>query len=173
MYNQPSTINIENTRFIYATNLSGNPDNDRYGDGRRKANIIIPTEEQAHMLIDMGYKVRTTRPRQDDDPETFGPDYFVSVLLKYRTRNGVEVKYPPKVFLVTGKNKPQLLNEDTVGCIDNIRVKNVDVVLNQYEYDPESGKKSLYIRTMYVEQDMDDDPYAAKYAYNVEEEEPF
>ena len=59
---------------------------------------------------------------------------------------------------------PILLDEDTVGTIDKIRVKNVNVVLNPYEYDPIKKAVSLYVRTMYVEQDMDDDPFKNRYS---------
>lgn len=156
-----SIIALDNTRFIYATNLAGDPRADRFGDARPKANIIIPDPDQAKELIKAGIKVRETRPRQDDDPDTFQPEYFVTALLKYRTRDGAKVKYPPKVYLVSGDSEPVLLDEDSVKQIDTMRVQNVNVILNPYEYEP--GKVSLYIRTMYVEQRLDDDPYAKLY----------
>lgn len=161
-------IPVDNTRFIFATNFSGNPEEDRFGDARRKANIVIPDPEQAKDLMKAGFKVRQTRPRQDDDPEEFQPEFFVSALLKYRGKGGVPVKYPPKVFLVSGDNEPVLLDEESVACIDTMKVKNVNVILNPYEYD-KNGGMNLYIRTMYVEQDMDDDPYAALYRRRREE----
>ena len=157
------TIAIDNTRFIFQTNFSGDPNNDRFGDSRRKANIIIPDPEQAKDLMKAGFKVRETKPRPDDDPRDFAPEYFVTGVLMYRTRNGSPVKYPPKVYLVSGDNEPMLLDEDTVSCIDQMRVKNVNVILNPYEYDSINHSMSLYIRTMYVEQDLDDDPYAERY----------
>lgn len=165
------TIAVDNTRFIFATNFAGNPENDRFGDSRRKANLLIPDTEQAKDLIKAGFKVRETRPRPDDDPDEFVPEYFVSVLLKYRNRAGQPVKYPPKVYLVSGDNEPVLLDEDSVECIDNMRVKNVNVILNPYEYDPANNGLSLYIRTMYVEQDLDDDPYAARYRRQKDEDD--
>ena len=64
---------------------------------------------------------------------------------------------------MSGEGEPVLLDEDTVEEIDSMRVKNVNVILNAYEYDPANNGLSLYIRTMYVEQDLDDDPYAARY----------
>lgn len=169
------TIAIDDTRFIYATNFSGNPENDRFGDSRRKANLLIPDAEQAKELIKAGFKVRETHPRPDDDPDEFVPDYFVTAVLKYRNRAGQPVKYPPKVYLVSGDNEPVLLDEESVECIDNMRVKNVNVILNPYEYDPANGGLSLYIRTMYVEQDLDDDPYAARYRrrWDEDDELPF
>ena len=157
------TIAVDDTRFIFATNFAGDPSKDRFADSRRKANLMIPDPEQAKDLIKAGFKVRQTRPRPDDDPNDFEPEFFVSVLLKYRNRTGQPVKYPPKVYLVSGDNEPVLLDEESVAQIDNMRVKNVNVILNPYEYDPTNNGKSLYVRTMYVEQDLDDDPYAARY----------
>lgn len=165
------TIAVDDTRFIFQTNFSGDPVRDRFADSRRKANLLIPDPEQAKDLIKAGFKVRETRPRQDDDPDTFSPEYFVSVLLKYRNRAGQPVKYPPKVYLVSGNGEPVLLDEESVACIDQMRVKNVNVILNPYEYDPANGGVSLYVRTMYVEQDLDDDPYAERYRRRREEDE--
>lgn len=172
------TIAIENTRFIFNTNFSGDPERDSYGDIRRKANIIIPDPEQAKDLIKAGFRVRETRPRKDEDPEEFTPEYCIPVILKYRDRTGALVKYPPKVYLVVDDNEPVLLDEDTVGKLDSIRARNVNVILNPYEYDPANNGVNLYIRTMYVEQELDDDPYAARYRRRKaeqrnDEEEPF
>lgn len=164
-------ITIDNTKFIFSTNFSGNPANDRFADGRRKCNILIPDPEQAREMMKQGIKVRETQPRPDDDPNEFVPDYFVTAVLKFEDRMGNPVKYPPKVYLVVDDNPPVLLSEDTIDMLDQIRAKNVNVILNAYEYDPVNHFKSLYIRTMYVEQDMDDDPYAARYARR--DEEPF
>lgn len=155
-------IALDNTRFIFMTNFSGDPARDKWGDDRRKANIIIPSEEQAKDMTKAGINVRVTKPREHDDPATFKPEYFVQIQTKYRKRNREEVKYPPNVYLVTGDNDPVLLTEDTIGCLDKIRVKNVNCIVNPRENDDGNGI-SLYVRTMYVEQDMDDDPYAALY----------
>ncbi len=168
------TIAVDDTRFIFQTNFSGDPARDRFADARRKASLIIPDPEQAKDLIKAGFRVRETRPRQDDDPNDFVPEYYVTILLKYRNRKNEPVKYPPKVYLVSGDNEPVLLDEESVSCIDQMRIKNVNVILNPYEYDPVNNGLSLYIRTMYVEQDLDDDPYAARYRRQEEyEEEPF
>ena len=87
-----NTIAIDNTRFIFHTNFSGDPNNDRFGDSRRKANIVIPDPEQAKDLMKAGFKVRETNPRPDEDPRDFVPEYFVTGILMYRTRGGSPVK---------------------------------------------------------------------------------
>lgn len=172
------TIAIDNTRFIYQTQFSGDPTKDRFGDARRKCNILIPDMEQVRDLMKAGFTVRETKPRPDEDPNDFQPEYFVTAILKYRNRNGMPVKYPPKVYLVNENDEPVLQSEDTIALLDDMRIRNVNVILNPYEYDPANHGMSLYIRTMYVEQDMDDDPYAALYRRRREEmdeieEEPF
>lgn len=149
-------INIENTKFIFRTNFSGDPERDTFGSSTRKANIIIPDRDQALELRDAGFNVKETKPREDDDIEEFQPRYYISVNLNY------DSEWPPKVYLVTGRNMPVLLDEDSVGILDKIYVLNVDVVLNPYQ-NQRTGRCSLYVKTMYVEQSVEDDPFASKY----------
>lgn len=154
-------IAIDDTRFIFETNFAGDPAKDHFGDARRKCNIIIPDPRQAEELLERGFRVKQTKPGPNDDPDDYIPAYFVQCVLKYRDRYGKEMKYPPKVYLINMDGVPVPLSEDTVGELDRIRAKNVNVILNPWESD--DGGHSLYIRTMYVEQDFDDDPYAARY----------
>lgn len=153
-------IMIEGTRFIFQTNFSGDSTQDRYGSSARQGNLIIPSPAQAEELLAQGFNVRQTRPHDDD--EGFEPTYFVKVQVKYTNRMGDPVKYPPAVYLVSDDGEPVKMTEDSIGNLDHMRIKNVDAVLNSYEY--AEGKYSLFVRTMYVTQDIDDDPYAARYA---------
>lgn len=162
-------IAIENTKFIFRTNFSGDPERDTFGSDARKGNIIIPDADLAEELIAAGFNVKKTKPKPGYE-EDFVPEYFVAIGVNY------DSKWPPKVWLVSGDAEPVLLDAESVGMIDMCRVRNVDVVLNPYQND-RTGRKSLYVRTMYVTQDLDDDPFASKYlrrddaAY--EEEAPF
>lgn len=161
-----NTITIDNTKFIFPTNFAGNPDNDRYGDARRKVNIIIP-EDLAKELIKIGVNVRQTKPHPGEE-ENFIPTFFTQVLLKYRDKTGMQMKYLPRVYLVNDRDEEILRTEDDVAELDSIRVKNVKCVLNVRDY---GSGKNLYIRVMYVEQDLDDDPFAAVYRRRREEAE--
>lgn len=147
-----NNIIIEGTRFIFATNFSGDPKRDHFGSNQRKANLVIPTEDQAKELQDMGFNVRQTKPRPDE--EDFTPTYFVSVRLNYDSRR------PPRVHLVTGPDTSVLLDEESVKNVDDMWVDHVNAVLNPY--DGPNGK-SLYVTSMEVFQKLDDDPIAAKY----------
>lgn len=151
-------IHIENSRFIFNTNFAGDPEKDRFGSDARQANLVIPSYEQAMELLDMGLKVKQTNPRPGEE-EDYQPTYFVAIKANY------DSDWPPKIHLVSGDSDPVLLDEESVGRIDKCYVLNVDAVLNIYE-NSRTGTKSLYVRTMYVTQDVEDDPFAAKYARN-------
>ena len=150
-------IVISNTRFIFSTNFAGDPANDRFGSNKRRGNIIIPDPEMAAELLARGFKVKATKPRPDDDPENYQPDYYISAQLNYASQ------WPPEVYLVSGNAEPVLLNEGSVGVIDKAYIKNVNVALNPYE-NKVTGIKSMYINVMYVEQDVAGDPFAHLYA---------
>ena len=167
MVRNSKIITIENTRFIFTTNFSGDPERDAYGDDSRKANIIIPTKEQADDLAEQGFNVKCTSPKSGEE-EGFIPTYFIAVRVNY------DSEWPPKIYLVSGNAEPRLLDESTISTLDKIYVTNVNTVLNPY-YSERNKTWSLYVKTMYVEQDIDDDPFAARYrkSNNEEEELPF
>lgn len=153
---------VEGTTFIFETNFSGDPKRDRFGNSQRKANLVIPDIDLARQLIDEGYNVRLTKPREGEE-EGFIPRYFVSVKLNY------DSKWPPKVYLVTEENGGVLLDAESVCCIDNMWVESVNAVLNPYEG---PNGKSLYVKSMEVFQKLDDDPITSKYARRVYRNDP-
>ncbi|MBS6180532.1 MAG: hypothetical protein KH921_07065 [Erysipelotrichaceae bacterium] len=145
---------IEGSNFIFNTNFSGDPKRDRFGSDQRKGNLIIPDVEQARMLIDEGFNVKLTKPKEGEE-EGFIPRYFISVKVNY------DSKWPPKVYLVTDVNDGVLLDEESIECIDDMWVESVNAVLNPYEG---PNGKSLYVKSMEVFQKIDDDPIAARYS---------
>lgn len=157
---------VENGKFIFDTNFTGDPKKDRFGSDERKANLVIPDIDLARELIDDGFNVRLTKPRVGEE-EGFVPRYFVKVKLNYKST------WPPKVYLVTDEDKSVLLDEESVACLDDIWVDRVNAVLNRYEG---PNGKSLYVKSMEVYQKVDDDPISAKYRRrnrDEEEEIPF
>lgn len=148
------TILLENTNTIFMTNFSGDPQRDNFGSDERQVNLIIPNEEQAKALMDEGFNVKTW---EKDDVIT----YFIKVKLNF---NG---KWPPKVYWVNTAKRRLLMDEESVGELDNISIKNVNAVLNPW-FNSKNEKYSMYVKTMYVEQNMDDDPFAARYTMNDE-----
>ncbi len=144
-------ISIENTRFIFETNFSGDPRRDKFGSDKRYCNIVIP-EQLAEELIDEGFNVRSTDPKDGEYEKT----YFVKATVNY------DSKFPPRIYLVSGDNPPALLDSESVCNIDTMYIRNVNVILSKY-YNAKTDKWSLYVRTMYIEQELDSDPFAARY----------
>ena len=106
-------IIIENSTFIFDTNLSGDPKRDRFNSDQRKANLVIPDEEQAQRLLDDGFNVKITKPREGEE-EGFVPRYYVSVKLNY------ESSWPPKVYLVRDGDDGVLLDADSICSVDDM-----------------------------------------------------
>lgn len=157
-----NSYSIENTRFAYRTNLGGDPTRSKYADDRRLATFIVP-DELVDDLVQNGVRVKQTRPgKNHPNPEEFEPENFIQAQAKFRNRSGEAVRFPPKIYLVCGNSEPQLLDEEELELIDRIPVKNVKVVLNEYRRNPDDPP-ALYIRVMYVEQDMDADVYDYDY----------
>lgn len=92
MYTKRQKVNIDDTRFIFTTNFSGDPSRDRFGSDKRRVNVVIPTMELVNHLMDLGVKVRQTNPNPErtyDEP--FVPTYFVPVTIN------MDSKWPPRI----------------------------------------------------------------------------
>ena len=148
-----NTVIIEGTKFIFDTNFSGDPKRDHFGSDERKANLIIPNEDQALDLRARGFNVKETKPRADDEGD-FIPTYFVVVKLNYGSQ------WPPKIFLVNDAQRGVLLDQESVCCVDDMWIDRVNAVLNTYNG---PNGKSLYVKSMEIFQKVDDDPIASKY----------
>jgi len=159
VYRDP--VLIGGTKFIFRTNFAGDPTKDKYKSTTRRGNLIIPTEEQAMELADAGYNVKQTNPREGEE-EGFVPTYFVPIIIGFG-----HPKRKPKVYLVTN-GVPTELDEEHVGLIDDVYVMNVNATLNP-RYNPERDSWTLYVSQLYVEQDVDDDPWANQYTWRNED----
>lgn len=151
-----NTLVMRDTKFIFKTNFAGNPAEDRFGSDKRRGNFIIPDPEVAAELLARGFNVKATKPRPGDE-ENFQPDYYISATLNFNS------EWPPEVYLVSGASAPVPLDASSVGIIDKAYVKRVRVSLNLYE-SKKTGIKSVYVKVMYVEQDVAGDPFAYMYA---------
>lgn len=147
---------LENTDFIYRTNLAGDPANDGYGSNQRNCNLLID-EAIANELSALGVEVKQTTP-SEDYPDV---QIFVKAIAKYENS-----KFPPKIYLVNGKDEdvvPELLGPDQLYRIDELRssVYNVKAVIQPY-YLERYRRWCVYIQTMYVfATGVANDPFAA------------
>lgn len=143
-------VQIDDARITYKNFAGvGSPYN-REGD--RNFSIIIPDQETADALIEAGWNVRIKPPREDGD----NPFMHLPVKVKFND-------FGPIVYLKSG-NRVNKLDEESVACLDNMRITSVDLDIRPYDW-VVNGKegRSAYLQSINVIQDMDSDRFAARY----------
>lgn len=142
-----SVINIENAKIGYR-NFSGvaGP----YNEAGERSFCVFLEKDLADKLADDGWNVRCKPSKSDPEELTC----YLEVKVEFRFT-------PPKIVLITG-NEQQPLVESSVSVLDWSDIKNVDLVINPYNWqrDNASGVKA-YLKTMYVT--LSEDVFSEKY----------
>lgn len=135
-------LQIDDANIIFP-NFSGEPDKfNREGD--RNFAIRFYDEDLVNELIDRGWNVRVKPPREEGDD----PFMYLPVKIKFNDRG-------PIVRLESGDNVREL-NENTIGNLDNINIRTVDMDIRPYHWEV-NGKQgcTAYLQNLYVVQDRD------------------
>lgn len=135
-------LQIDDARIIYR-NFAGR--GDKYNrEGDRNFAVVIPDEDMANELTNLGWNVKIKPPREDGDT----PFMFLPVKVKFNDRG-------PNVYLKTG-DRQNRLDEESVGLLDNIDIIGVDLDIRPYDWSV-NGKegRTAYLQSIRVVQDID------------------
>ena len=144
-------LQIDDARIIFK-NFEGRGDKfNREGD--RNFSLLIEDENTANALIKEGWNVKIKPGREEGD------DPFMRLPVKVKFTD-----YGPNVYLVTG-NRRNELDEESIGCLDNIEIESVDMDIRPYDWEVNSRTgRTAYLQSMEVVQRID--RFAARYSEN-------
>lgn len=136
-------LQIDNARIVYRNFTGEGSKFNREGD--RNFAVIIEDEETANELVERGWNVKIKPPRDEDD----APFMFLPVKIKFNDRG-------PTAYLKSGNADPVKLNEETISCLDEIDIMNVDIDIRAYDWEV-NGKtgRTAYLQSIFVEQEID------------------
>lgn len=141
-YAPKDILQIDDARIIYR-NFAGR--GDKYNrEGDRNFAVVIPDEDMANELTNLGWNVKIKPPREDGD----APFMFLPVKVKFNDRG-------PNVYLKTG-DRQNRLDEESIGLLDNIDIIGVDLDIRPYDWSV-NGKegRTAYLQSIRVVQDID------------------
>ena len=144
-------LQIDDARIIFK-NFEGRGDKfNREGD--RNFSLLIEDENTANALIKEGWNVKIKPGREEGD------DPFMRLPVKVKFTD-----YGPNVYLVTG-NRRNELDEESIGCLDNIEIASVDMYIRPYDWEVNGRTgRTAYLQSMEVVQRID--RFAARYSEN-------
>ena len=141
-------LQIDDASIIYRNFAGVGSKFNREGD--RNFAVRIPDTELADKLVEEGWNVKITDPKEEGDL----PFMFLPVKIKFNDRG-------PVVYLKTGRNMVKL-DEESISCLDNIDILGVDLDIRPYDWEV-NGKtgRTAYLQSICVTQDVD--RFAARY----------
>jgi hypothetical protein len=107
--------------------------------GRRNFCVFLDDSKLVHNLENDGWNIKYLKPREEEDES----QAYLQVSVAY-------TNIPPKIVLVTSRGKT-ILDEDTIDMLDWVELKNVDIIINPYNWDVngKSGVKA-YAKSVYI-----------------------
>ena len=149
-YERKPDLIIEDATLLYRNFAGEERGRNRKGD--RNFCVYIDDEELAEKLSEDKWNVKIKLSENPDEK----PRYFLPVAVRYDN-------YPPEINLVTETNMT-LLDEDSVGCLDQADILHVDLVIRPSVWEKPTGEEAIkaYCNTMYVT--IRERPFEAKYA---------
>ena len=149
-------VQIDGARIIFRNFSGRGTQYNREGD--RNFCVVIDDEEIANRLIEEGFNVKIRQPREEGEE----PFMYMKVNVKYHPKGSEYERLNPVACLITGRNR-NMLDEESICCLDNIDIENVDLDLSGSNWNVQGRSgRSAYLSKIYVTQELD--RFAMRYA---------
>ena len=151
-------MQIDDARIIFK-NFEGRGDKfNREGD--RNFSLLIEDPNTAEAMKREGWNVKIKEGRDPDE----GPFMRLPVKVKF-------TDYGPTVYLNSAGNIVKL-NEESIGCLDNIEIETVNMDIRPYDWDVNGRTgRTAYLQSMEVIQRID--RFAARYGNTRRDEDDY
>ena len=151
-------MQIDDARIIFK-NFEGHGDKfNREGD--RNFSLLIEDPNTAEAMKREGWNVKIKEGRDPDE----GPFMRLPVKVKF-------TDYGPTVYLNSAGNVVKL-NEESIGCLDNIEIETVNMDIRPYDWDVNGRTgRTAYLQSMEVIQRID--RFAARYGNTRRDEDDY
>lgn len=142
-----NNLTIEDAKIVFR-NFSG--EEGKYNRAGDRNFCVLLDPDIASVLKNDGWTIRYLKPRDEDE----APQAYMQVKVSFGN-------IPPRVVLVTSRNKKEL-NEDDIGLLDWAELAHVDLIIRPYNWEV-NGKKGVkaYLKTGYFT--IVEDEFAARY----------
>ena len=147
-----NNIVVENARIGFR-NFSGKES--QFNPPGRRNFCVFLDQDLAKVLESDGWNVRYLQPKDDQED----PQAYLQVTVSYNNM-------PPKIVMITSRGKT-ILDEESVSALDWAEIKEVDLIINPYNWKIQAGTKNeksgvkAYLKAMYVT--IVEDAFESKY----------
>lgn len=149
MAQQVDNLMIENARIMFR-NFAGREQTFN-SEGDRNFCIFLEPG-QGEDLQKHGWNIKHLRAREEDDE----PQAYVQVTVNYKKGR------PPRIVIITSRGRLDL-GADEVEMLDYADIKNIDVILNPYEWEVNGNKGvKAYLKSAFVT--INEDELELKYS---------
>lgn len=145
----PTRFVVEDAKIIFR-NFSG-IERPPYNSAGDRNFVVVLDQKTAEEMFKDGWNVKFPDPNEEGDVR----DPRIQVKINYKQR-------PPRVVVLTSTSRTEL-NEDTIGMLDTVDFRTVDLIANAYSWEV-NGKSGIkaYLKSMFVT--LEEDELEQKYA---------
>lgn len=142
-------LTLENVTLMFP-NFAGEGRPPYNAAGDRNFCVLVDDELAKHLKAD-GWNVRTLKTT---DPDV-APGQIISVTVK------TDSKFPPRLWLIHGNNRPQLMDPDDFRILDYAKFRSVSVRINPYIWQEKPQRVSGFLEEGYFQ--LEPDPLRERY----------